>query len=259
MLQQGARGAMTRCCLYRRSSGLFGASKSYLFCLDAGLAEPGDILASTNKKSSGLHTSYTIKCGNGDEPIGKLKSDSSGTEFVLFGPGVNASRLSLWDDDAREHTQVRQQLASISYSRTVVAKSTFLSATYGPRAVVCRLKVADLQRPEEATRAHTLRNKPPTWDARQQTWALDFGGRAPMVSSKNVQLHLEQTESQGEPSAEHSPSSLRYPQGVLQVGKVSRNAFTVDYTWPLTGLQALGIALSAFEPKRSSKGPFDVF
>ena len=34
---------------------------------------------------------------------------------------------------------------------------------------------------------------------------------------------------------------------VMQFGRVGKDAFTMDYQWPLCGLQAFGIALSRFD------------
>ena len=36
---------------------------------------------------------------------------------------------------------------------------------------------------------------------------------------------------------------------VMQFGRVGKDAFTMDYQWPLCGLQAFGIALSSFDYK----------
>lgn len=239
MLNPGAHGSLTRCCLHRHGGGLF-AARSYTFSLDTGLAEPGDMLASTTKRAHKMHASYTICCGppsdalaSADGCIGKLKSDASGTQFVLYGPGVNAQKISLWDDERDEldqqHMVARQQLAAVSYARTVVGRRKMLLPTYGPRAMSCEVVTAEHQ-----SRARSLHNKPPEWDASTQAWVLDFHGRAPTVSSKNFQLCLDGS-----------------GDVVLQLGKVGRNAFTVDYSWPLSGLQAFGIALSAFDQKRS--------
>ena len=36
---------------------------------------------------------------------------------------------------------------------------------------------------------------------------------------------------------------------ILQFGRVGKDDFTMDYQWPLWGLQAFGIALSSFDYK----------
>ena len=36
---------------------------------------------------------------------------------------------------------------------------------------------------------------------------------------------------------------------IMQFGRVAKDAFTMDYQWPLCGLQAFGIALSSFDYK----------
>ena len=39
----------------------------------------------------------------------------------------------------------------------------------------------------------------------------------------------------------------------LQFGRVGKDAFTMDYQWPLCGLQAFGIALSSLDDKIAVK------
>jgi hypothetical protein len=70
-----------------------------------------------------------------------------------------------------------------------------------------------------------LRNKPPIWNETSQVYQLDFGGRVTQESAKNFQI-----EYQG--------------KQVMQFGRIDSNAYTLDFEWPFTTVQAFSIALA---------------
>ncbi|KAI0225784.1 Tubby- protein 3 [Massospora cicadina] len=78
-----------------------------------------------------------------------------------------------------------------------------------------------------------LRNKAPQWSEETQSYVLNFSGRVTLASVKNFQIV-------------HN-SDLDYL--VLQFGRISESAFTLDYQYPLCSLQAFAIALSSFDAK----------
>ena len=78
-----------------------------------------------------------------------------------------------------------------------------------------------------------LINKPPSWHKELKSFALDFNGRVAMSSSKNCQIVHE--------------ANTNYV--VMQFGKVNRDLFTCDYSYPFCALQAFGVALSSLEDK----------
>ena len=79
-----------------------------------------------------------------------------------------------------------------------------------------------------------LKNKQPKWNDQVGAYVLNFNGRVTRASVKNFQLC----------------NMARDPDTVLmQFGRVGKDAFTMDYQWPLCGLQAFGIALSSFDYK----------
>eukprot|EP01013_Petalomonas_cantuscygni_P043891 TRINITY_DN856_c0_g1_i1.p1 TRINITY_DN856_c0_g1~~TRINITY_DN856_c0_g1_i1.p1 ORF type:complete len:355 (+),score=84.44 TRINITY_DN856_c0_g1_i1:105-1169(+) len=73
-----------------------------------------------------------------------------------------------------------------------------------------------------------LRNTPPTWHGETKTFRLNFGGRVKKASVKNFQL-----ESAG---VVH-----------LTFGKVADDLFVLDFLHPLSPVQALSIAIPAFD------------
>lgn len=78
-----------------------------------------------------------------------------------------------------------------------------------------------------------LRNKDPSWNEQLRAYVLNFQGRVKMASVKNFQL-----------VDQENPHKV-----LMQFGKVDTNRFIVDFQFPVCGLQAFAIALSAFDNK----------
>ena len=70
-----------------------------------------------------------------------------------------------------------------------------------------------------------LHNKPPIWNETSQVYQLDFGGRVTQESAKNFQI-------------EHAGRQ------VMQFGRIDTNAYTLDFQWPFSTVQAFSIALA---------------
>ncbi|XP_053212974.1 tubby-related protein 4-like [Panonychus citri] len=74
-------------------------------------------------------------------------------------------------------------------------------------------------------REFLLHNKAPLWNEVSQVYQLDFGGRVTQESAKNFQI-----EHQG--------------KQVMQFGRIDDNAYTLDFQYPFSALQALAVALA---------------
>lgn len=70
-----------------------------------------------------------------------------------------------------------------------------------------------------------LHNKPPIWNENSQVYQLDFGGRVTQESAKNFQVEY-------------------CGKQVMQFGRIETNAYTLDFEWPFTAVQAFSIALA---------------
>lgn len=81
----------------------------------------------------------------------------------------------------------------------------------------------------EESRAHyrqfVLHNKAPLWNENSQVYQLDFGGRVTQESAKNFQV-------------EHRGKQ------VMQFGRIDSNAYTLDFQYPFTAIQAFAVALA---------------
>jgi len=78
-----------------------------------------------------------------------------------------------------------------------------------------------------------LHNKEAAWDKKLNSYVLNFRGRANQASVKNFQL-----------CHSHNPEIV-----IMQLGKVEQDVFIMDFRYPLSALQAFGIALSSFDCK----------
>ena len=79
----------------------------------------------------------------------------------------------------------------------------------------------------------SLQNKDPDWHEQEQCWSLDFKGRVSIVASiHNFQLVSSDDFSDG--------------RVILQLGKICKGLFILDFGAPLSALEAFAISLSSF-------------
>jgi hypothetical protein len=78
-----------------------------------------------------------------------------------------------------------------------------------------------------------LENKSPVWYADLQTFALNFNGRVTHPSIKNFQI-----------VHQNHPDYI-----VMQFGKVDKNEYSCDYSYPLCALQAFATAITSLDNK----------
>mmetsp|Transcript_7110 Transcript_7110/g.10191 ORF Transcript_7110/g.10191 Transcript_7110/m.10191 type:complete len:1257 (-) Transcript_7110:105-3875(-) len=79
-----------------------------------------------------------------------------------------------------------------------------------------------------------LQNRPPWWNIDLGAFVLNFGGRVSVASVKNFQLCDRDD----------------HENIILQFGRIQgRHAFTMDFSYPLTAVQAFAIAISSLQSK----------
>lgn len=81
------------------------------------------------------------------------------------------------------------------------------------------------QKPPPLYREFLLHNKAPIWNEVSQVYQLDFGGRVTQESAKNFQIEFKGNQ-------------------VMQFGRIDGNAYTLDFQYPFSALQAFAIALA---------------
>lgn len=70
-----------------------------------------------------------------------------------------------------------------------------------------------------------MHNKAPMWNENSQVYQLDFGGRVTQESAKNFQIEF-------------------LNKQVMQFGRIDTNAYTLDFQYPFSALQAFAVALA---------------
>jgi tubby-related protein 1 len=248
LMRPGPQGAMVQCYIQRRKSGLARLYPTY----EVYLKDGEQFLLAARRRKHQKQSNYKVSLDKDDlsrdssNYFGKLKSNFMGTEFQMYDQGINPDKLAEPQRDG-SLAQVRQELATILYKQNVLGSR-------GPR----KMKVLVPNVDEHGTRVELrpttmeqtmlerykaakheddiqiLRNKQPKWNEQVGAYVLNFNGRVTRASVKNFQL------------CNHAKDPDHV---VMQFGRVGKDAFTMDYQWPLCGLQAFGIALSSIDYK----------
>ncbi|XP_020859349.1 LOW QUALITY PROTEIN: tubby-related protein 2 [Phascolarctos cinereus] len=178
---------------------------------------------------------------DGDNFVGKVRSNVLGTKFTIFDNGMNPEKKTFLP----ESTRIREELGAVCYE-------TNMLGFRGPRKMTIiipaidsqnqRLKVQPQNEQESllsrlqrgATQGLVLlQSKAPSWSDKSSAYVLNFHGRVTRASVKNFQIV--------------HPDDSDYL--VLQFGRVAPDMFTMDFRFPLCPLQAFAICLSSFDGK----------
>ncbi|XP_013786668.2 protein king tubby 1-like isoform X2 [Limulus polyphemus] len=240
-------GMTIRCRITRDNKGVDrGFFPTYFLHLEKDNGKRIFLLAARKRKKSKT-SNYLISVDpidmsrGGDYFVGKLRSNIFGTSFTLFDGGINSKKASLFDDK----NNLRCELATVVYETNVLGFK-------GPRQMTIIIpqissdnKRIDI-RPvsdtdtlfEKWKRGNIenlleLHNKAPVWNNESQMYILNFHGRVTRPSVKNFQIVHD--------------NDVGYI--IMQFGRVDEDIFTLDYRYPMCGLQAFAIAISSFDTK----------
>jgi len=237
-----------QCYIQRRKTGMARLYPTY----EVYLKDGEQFLLAARRRKKQKQSNYKVSLDREDlsrhssNYFGKLKSNFMGTEFQMYDCGVNPGKLSEAQRDG-SHSQVRQELATVLYKQNVLGSR-------GPRKMKVMVpRVDETGRRKELKPQSTaesmlerykaakndadvmiLKNKPPKWNDQVGAYVLNFNGRVTRASVKNFQLC----------DLQRDPDTV-----VMQFGRVGKDAFTMDFQYPLCALQAFGIALSSFDYK----------
>eukprot|EP00051_Salpingoeca_urceolata_P005778 m.77062 g.77062 ORF g.77062 m.77062 type:complete len:425 (+) comp14535_c0_seq3:79-1353(+) len=246
------QGTVIQCRITRDKTGIDkGMYPTYILKLERpedGVVKQVFLLAGRKRKKS-ASSNYLISTNPQDlhreseSFVAKLRSNFVGTHFTVFDNGVNPSKAASQQD--RDHP--RQELAAVIYE-------TNLLGFKGPRKMTViiprvdedqqRIPVSPRNEKETLLKRHeatngadkellVLGNKEPQWNEETGSYVLNFYGRVKMASVKNFQIVHK--------------SDLDYI--VMQFGRVDQQAFTMDYQYPMSAVQAFALALSSFDSK----------
>ncbi|AWP17526.1 putative tubby protein-like [Scophthalmus maximus] len=173
--------------------------------------------------------------------IGKLRSNVLGTKFTVYDGGENPEKKPF----IKESESVRQELAAICYETNVLGfkgprKMTVIipgMLENDERVSICPKNDLETLLVRNANgnkdKLVTLVNKSPSWKEETQSYVLNFHGRVTQASVKNFQII--------------HPDNEDYI--VMQFGRVAEDVFSMDYSFPMSALQAFAITLSSFDGK----------
>jgi tubby-related protein 4 len=93
----------------------------------------------------------------------------------------------------------------------------------------------------------------PMWNENSQVYQLDFGGRVTQESAKNFQIEFRGKQVSAFPAFRHRDKvnseainhfcRFSFLQ-VMQFGRIDGNAYTLDFQYPFSALQAFSVALA---------------
>ncbi|XP_019596991.2 tubby-related protein 2 [Rhinolophus sinicus] len=210
-------------------------------------SQPQHFLLAARKRKRSKTSNYLISLDptdlsrNGNNFMGKVRSNVLGTKFTIFDNGVNPERKNYVPESAR----IRKELGAVCYETNVLG-------IQGPRKMTVIIPGIDAQnrrisiQPQNEQESllsrlqngafqglYLLQNKAPLWSYESGTYVLNFRGRVTRASVKNFQI-----------VHPYDPDYL-----VLQFGRVAPDMFTMDFRFPLCPLQAFAICLSSFDGK----------
>ncbi|XP_040834138.1 tubby-related protein 2 [Ochotona curzoniae] len=247
VLQPAPQGHVVQCRISRNKRGVDrGMFPFYYLYLEAEEGLKHFLLAGRKRKRSKT-SNYLISLDptdlsrDGDNFVGKVRSNILGTKFTIFDNGVNPERRYLVPGNSR----IREELGVVCYETNVLGFR-------GPRKMTVilpgmdkknqRIRVQPQSEQESLlSRFHRgakqglvlLQNKSPSWSDESGAYVLNFHGRVTRASVKNFQM-----------VRPDDPNCL-----VLQFGRVAPDTFTMDFRFPLCPLQAFAICLSSFDGK----------
>lgn len=108
--------------------------------------------------------------------------------------------------------------------------------------------------PAPLRREFVMHNKAPMWNENSQVYQLDFGGRVTQESAKNFQIEFRGKQVGGKlyllKTLDFRKLFInymclsRYIFQVMQFGRIDGNAYTLDFQYPFSALQAFAVALA---------------
>lgn len=233
------QGLTIKCKITRDKNGLEGGLHPAYYMYYEKDKDKKNFILAARKKGLGPTASYIISADpvdiekTSESFVGKLKSTSS-NGFTIFDNGVNGENGL--------DGEIRRELAFVSYESTMgyrgPRKIVVLIPVIGENGIPVEIKpIADTQtlakryKSQKTKGLMCLENKTPIWNEETGSYALNFHGRVTKSSVKNFQII-------------HKDNPT---ENIMQFGKIGEHAFTCDYTYPMSAIQAFGIAISSFD------------
>ncbi|KAB1274356.1 Tubby-related protein 2 [Camelus dromedarius] len=169
VLRPARCGCTVQCCIRRDKRGVDkGMFPCYYLYLEVPDGQKYFLLAARKRKRSKT-SNYLISLDptdlsrEGDNFVGKVRSNVLGTKFSIFDNGVNPEKKNFFP----ETTRIRKELGAVCYEQESLLSRLQRGATQG---------------------LALLQNKAPSWSDDSGTYVLDFHGRVTRASVKNFQI-----------------------------------------------------------------------
>ncbi|RCN42054.1 Tub family protein, partial [Ancylostoma caninum] len=240
------RNVIYKCSITRDKRGVDkGIYPTYYLHLEREDKKKIFLLAARRRKKSTtanylISTDATDLKREGTAFVGKVRSNAIGTMFTLYDCGANPKKSTITTD-------VRQELAAVIYDTNVLGfkgprkmhiliPGIYDINTYerkSIRPVAPKDTLLERYRQRRTDDIIVMQNKSPVWNEDSQSYVLNFHGRVTQASVKNFQI-----------IHDHDPDYI-----VMQFGRISDECFSMDFRYPLSALQAFGIAMTSFHGK----------
>ncbi|KAF8362541.1 tub-1 [Pristionchus pacificus] len=237
-------GVTYKCIINRDKNGMDkGMFPTYYLHLESNNKKKIFLLAARKRKKCKtanylISTDPTRLLRTGEGFIGKVRSNAIGTSFTVYDEGKNPKHNG-------NSELIRAELAAVIYDQNFLGfrgprKMTILTPGLSEGKEVLKIRpVAEKDTLLERYKSRRLdnvvkmTNKAPLWSEESQSFVLNFHGRVTQASVKNFQIVHEQDEE----------------YVVMQFGRVSHDMFSMDFRYPLSAVQAFGIAMTSFHGK----------
>ncbi|XP_076987342.1 tubby-related protein 2 isoform X2 [Tamandua tetradactyla] len=169
VLRPALQGRTVQCRISRDKRGVDkGMFPFYYLYLEAADGRKHFLLAGRKRKRSKT-SNYLISLDptdlsrDGDNFVGKVRSNVLGTKFTIFDNGVNPDRKNFIPEIAR----IREELGAVCYEQESLLSRLHRGASHG---------------------LILLQNKAPSWSDESGAYVLNFHGRVTRASVKNFQI-----------------------------------------------------------------------
>ena len=256
-------GVIFKCKVYRDRSGTARFFPKFYVYLEMDDGTPERFLMAARKRKKSKAPNYLISTSrenlgrDSETYLGKLRSNFTGTELVLYDDGESPDKDEVNDED------IRAELAAIAFLKNISGRKgprqmrvllpLVVPGQTAPGKWVALTKEASLlarYKREDTFDMIVAQNRAPVYNEALGAFTLNFSKRVRRASVKNFQIIYSPEGSQVEGvSVEDGAEGAEQPI-ILQFGRgADDNSFIMDFQWPLSPLQAFGIALSSCERK----------
>ncbi|KAJ3134687.1 hypothetical protein HK100_003408 [Physocladia obscura] len=168
--------------------------------------------------------------------IANVRSNFIGTAFTIYDNANGTSKQSFGSHEEFAAVQYEPNILGVKGPRRMTVILPAMASRGKRRQLVPENEKDTLllrSRRGNDKDIHVMYNKTPQWNPETESFVLNFNTRVTMASVKNFQI-----------VHDHDLDYI-----MMQFGRIGADRFTMDYKYPMTAVQAFGIALTSFDAK----------